>query len=427
MKNWKFDLFNFKQNLTLDQLEITSIVEGHLKQFDKFSEKELSSSLKESLKPYSYDNDVKKLFENMEEELEAKPLLYDLKDLYKKVERKDYGMLYREPLNKILDVINQDDDESRMNSIVNDLSLYDWVPEIKVFVIKLTKDPMDVKNMTSNGAVASKVYTVVEEVKDGHITFVCDRWFLLTDDEIKECVLTDHVEGEELETLKKIEQAMKVSEFEDEKIKFQIDDNLCLCVGIDGKVYINDEEADKETTLEDLFNSSMIPMMKKNLYEVIKTVVDNLDKIIELDIALKVTNMSKPLTELFIFNYKDKLYLYSIDKRTGSSFFEYDSVTQLIEDVQREMGYDVSDFVENKLSKELKQYKKLEDKEKELDGKVKEVQESLEQLEEEKELLKESKELKTAFDNLLSYKKQLVESLEKIKNQKITERRKLNI
>ena len=39
MKNWKFDLFTFKQSLTLDQFEISSIVERHLQNFDSMSEK----------------------------------------------------------------------------------------------------------------------------------------------------------------------------------------------------------------------------------------------------------------------------------------------------------------------------------------------------------------------------------------------------
>ena len=426
MKNWKFDLFNFKQGLTLDQLEISSVVEGHLQQFDKFSERELTHSLKETLTNYAYDADVKSLVEGLEEELEAKPLLYDLKDLYKKVERKNYGMLYREPLNKILDVINKDSDEARMESIVNELSLYDWVPEVKAFVVSLTSDPRDVKNMTSNGSKSQDVYTVIKETKDGHIAYVGNRWFLLTDDSVKEAVLIDHVEGDDLAILQTIEKAMSVADFDGDKIDFRVDENLTVSVGLNGKVYINGEEADKETTLEDLFNSPIIPMMKKNYYQVVKTVSENLDKIVELDVVQEVNNLSKALTELFVFNYKDKLYLYNVDKRTGSSFFEYDSVTQLIEDVQREMGYDVSDFVENKLSKELRQYKKLEDKEMEIITKIKEVQESLESLEGEGQLLTESAELKEAFDNLVLYKEQLTENLNKVKNQKISERKKLN-
>lgn len=426
MKNWKFDLFNFKQNLTLDQLEISSVVEGHLKRFDVFSERELTHSLKETLSGFAYDNDVKGLFESMEEELEARPLLYDLKDLYKKVERKNFGMLYREALSKILDVINKDDDESRMESIVNELALYDWVPEVKMFVVNLTTDPREVQNMTSNGSKSQDVYTVVTETKDGHVAFVGDRWFLLTDDSVKECVLSDHVEGDDLKTLYTIEKAMVLADFNGEKIDFRVDENLTVSVGVNGKIYLNGEEADKQTTLEDLFNSPLIPMMKKSYYDVVKTVTENLDKIVELDVVQEVNNLTKALTELFVFNYKDKLYLYNVDKRTGSSFFEYESVTQLIEDVQREMGYDVSRFVENKLSKELKQYRKLEDKEMEIETKVKEVQESLEALEADQELLTESTELKGAFDNLVLYKKQLMGNLEKIKNEKVSERKKLN-
>jgi len=419
-------LFNFKQNLTLDQIEIASIVEGHLQQFDKFSERELTHSLKETLKNYSYDNDVKSLVEGFEDELEDKPLLYGLKDLYKRVERKNFGMLYREALSKILDTINKDDDESRMESIVNDLSLYDWIPEVKMFVVGLTTDPRELKNMTSNGSKGKDVFTVVKETKDGHIAFVGDRWFLLNDEGIKEAVLSDYVEGDDLATLQIIEKAITLGDFNGEVIDFRVDENLTLSLNTKGQVFINGEEADKETTLEDLFNSPIIPMMNKNYYSVVKTVSENLDKIVELDVVQEVNNLTKALTELYVFNYKDKLYLYSVDKRTGSSFFEYDSVTQLIEDVQREMGYDVTPFVENKLSKELKQYKKLQDKEVEIETKMKEVQESLESLEEEKELLTESTELKEAFDNLVLYKKQLMENLEKVKNQKVAERRKLN-
>jgi len=426
MKNWKFDLFNFRQALTLDQLEISSVVEGHLQQFDRFSEKELTHSLKESLTTFAYDTDVKALVEGMEEELEGKPLLYDLKDLYKKVERKNFGMLYREALSKILDVINKDSDEARMESIVNELALYDWVPEVKMFVLGLTTDPRDMNNITSNGSKGQDVYTVVTETKDGHVAFVGDRWFLLTDDSVQEAVLSDYVEGEDLATLYTIEKAMMVSDFTDKKIDFRVDENLTISLALDGKVFINGEEADKQTTLEDLFNSPIIPMMKKNYYSVVKTVSENLDKIVELDVVQEVNNLTKALTELFVFNYKDKLYLYNVDKRTGSSFFEYDSVTQLIEDVQREMDYDVSPFVENKLSKELKQYRKLEDKEMEISNKIKDVQESLENLEAEGELLAESVELKEAFDNLVLYKEQLMGNLEKVKNEKVSERKKLN-
>lgn len=426
MKNWKYDLFNFKQGLTLEQLEVSSVVERHLQAFDRFSEKELTFSLKENLKNYNYADNVKSLLESFDEEIQNNSLVYDLKDLYKKVERKDFGLLYREPLSKILDAINKDTDEERMTSVLNDVSLYDWVPEIKGFVEKLTTNPTDLKMLRSGNAKASKVYTIVEQCENGtYVAYVGNRWFKFTDNEVKEADLTESFSGDDLSKLYNLQKAMEVSEFENEKVNFNIDENLQLSLGVNGKVYLNGEIIDKQSTLEDLFNSPIIPMMKKNYYPIIKQTLESLDKIVELDVNQKVINMTKPLSELYVFNYKDKLYLYNVDKRTGSSFYEYDSVNQLVEDVQRSMDYDISDFVSNKLSKELKQYRKLEDREQEILGKIKEVQESLEALETEKELLNESNELKTAFDNLVSYKEELTNNLRRIQNAKINERKRI--
>jgi hypothetical protein len=426
MENWKYELFKFKNSLTLEQLEISSIVEKHLQQFDKMSEKELVGSLKENLSSYSYDTTVNNLFENFTEELEAKPLVYDLKDLYKKVERKNYGMLYRDPLQKILDVISKDTDDARMESIVNELAIYDWVPEIKVFVASLMENPLQKQNFTSNGAKANSVYTIVESVEDGHVAYIGDRWFLLKEGTIEQCVLSDCIkDADKLKSLQVLEQAMSLSDIEDNKISFKIDENLSISLSMDNKLYVNGEEMDKESTLEDLFNSPIVPYLKKNYYAMVEKVSSNIDKMVDLDIACKITSLKKPMTETYAFNYKNKMYLYNVDKRTGSSLFEYDSVSQLIQDVQREMEYDVTPFFENKLSKELKHFRKLEDREKEIELKIKEVNESIESLKEVEDLMNESDELKQAFDNLLIHKHDLTRNLQNIKNQKNKERKDL--
>lgn len=426
MKNWKYDLYLFRRELSLDQFEISSIVERHLQNFDSMSEKQLTESLKANLSNYSYDNDVKKLIESLDQELESMPLVYELKNLYKQVENRNYGMLYREPLNKILDIISKDNDSTRMEHILNELVLYDWVPEIKLFINNLTTDPVEKKNLNSNGAKQSKVYTVVEEVDNGHVAFVGDRWFLLSESEIKQCVISDIVKEEnKLKVLQTLEKAMVLSDFETETINFRIDENLSIGLGVNKKIFLNGEETDKESTLEDLFNSPIVPYLKKNFYHVIESMSKNLDKVVELDIACKVTSLVKPLTETYAFNYKDKMYLYNIDKRTGSALFEYDSVNQLIQDVQKEMGYDLSNFFENKLSKELKHYRKLEDREKQIEMKIKEVNEAIDELKENSELLEESSQLKAAFDGLLIHKHNLTQDLNNIKNQKNQERKKL--
>lgn len=426
MKNWKYDLFSFKQSLSLDQYEISSILERHLQNFDTMSEKQLTESLKMNLSVYSYDNDVKKLIESLEQELESMPLVYTLKNLYKTVEQRNYGMLYREPLNKILDIISKDSDSTRMESILNELALYDWVPEIKLFMVGLTSDPVQKKNMTSNGSSQNKIYTVVEEVEQGHVAFIGDRWFLLSESEIKQCNVSDLVKDEnKLKMLYTLEKAMSLSDFESETINFRIDENLSIGLGMNQKIFLNGEETDKESTLEDLFNSPIVPYLKKNFYHVIESMSKNLDKLVELDVACRVTSITKPLNELFAFNYKDKMYIYSVDKRTGSSLFEYDSVNQLVQDVQKEMGYDLTSFYENKLSKELKHFRKLEDREKQIEMKIKDVSESIDELKENQSLLEESAELKIAFDSLLITKHNLTQELNNVKNEKIQERKKL--
>lgn len=427
MKNWKFDLFNFKQNLTLDQMPIASVVEGHLRNFDKYSEMSLTESLRYSLKSYEYDNDVKKLIESFDEEISSQPLLYELKDLYKRIENKNQGILHRDILETVLNIINEDDDNSRMNKILNELVLYDWENDVKSFILNHTSNPVDVKNMTSNGAKSDKVYTVVESVENGHIAFIGDRYFLLESEGVKEVNLNDVVKDEKkLKTLEKLAQALSIASY-GKKLEFAISEKLNIGIDIeDGSIYLNDDKIDEDSSLDDIFNSPIIPYMKKNYYEMIKAVTENIDKMVDLDVVCKVSNPLKTLQELYVFNHGEKLYLYDVNKKVGSSFFEFESVTQLVNDVQKEMGYDVSDFVKNKLSKEVREMRALEDKEVKINSKLKEVQESMEELTQDTELLKESAELKSAYDMLLSYKHDLIKELNDVKNDKIEQRKRLS-
>jgi len=70
MKNLKLELFNFKKNLSLDQEEVSVIVEGHMNACNELSEKQIIVSLNERLKPYTYDKDVKFLLENFNDDNE---------------------------------------------------------------------------------------------------------------------------------------------------------------------------------------------------------------------------------------------------------------------------------------------------------------------------------------------------------------------
>jgi hypothetical protein len=421
MKNLKLELFNFKNRLTFDQTDISSLVEGFIINYDNFSEKELVKAVNEKLLKYTYDTDVKRFLESLDTEMKSYPLVYELKDLYKRVERENQGMLYRQPLNTILEIINKADDDARMESILNELRIYDWVPQIKSFVFNLTKSPLERQNMSNSGK-GEKVYTIVEKIENGYMAFVADRWFMIDDKEVKQVLAEDYIQDDDkIKEIRILEQCMKLSTIENEKVTFKIDENVQLSLSTknDKSMFINEEKLDAETTLENVFNSPIIPYLKRDYFLLISTLKENLNNLVELDIALKVTNILNPYLESYAFNYKDKMYLYSKDIRTGSSFYQYESVNELINDVKKDLDFDLTHFFENKLSNELKKLKTLEDKEKSIEIKIKDINEAIEELKNEQALLESDKSLKLTFDNLLIHRHNLYKELNATKDEKI--------
>jgi hypothetical protein len=61
--------------------------------------------------------------------------------MYGVLNTKNQGELYRQPINVLLQTINLESDQDRMSKILNELVIYDWVPEIKLFVHNLTSSP----------------------------------------------------------------------------------------------------------------------------------------------------------------------------------------------------------------------------------------------------------------------------------------------
>lgn len=420
MKNLKMELFNFKQKLAFEQSDVSSIVESFLLNFDDFSEKEIQKSLRERLMPYTYDTDVKALLESVDQEIKSFNLIYELKDLYKRVERTNTGEIYRHPLNVILEIIQLPDDSSRMEQILYELKLYDWVPEIKKFVYNLTKNPLDIQNMASSGK-GEKVFTLIEKVESGYMAFIADRWFLIDDNGIKQVLAEDYVKDQDrIRELRILEQALTLGEIEKDKFNIKIDENITLGISTknDKSLYVNDEKLDPETTLESIFASPIIPYLKKDYFLMTNAIKENISNLIELDIALKVHNLLQPTLECFVFNYKDNMYLYSKDSRTGSAFYAYESVTELINDIKKDLDFDVTHFFENKLSVELKKIKSLEDQEKVIEAQILDNSNAIDELKYEKELLESDNNLRLLFDNLLRNREGLYQELNKVRDEK---------
>ena len=420
MKNLKMELFNFKQALVFEQQEISNIVESFLLNFDGFSEKEIQKGLKERLLPFTYDVDVKALLETVDQELKAFNLIYELKDLYKRVERNNQGELYRHPLSIILEIIQLPDDNTRMEQILHELKLWDWVPEIKKFVWNLTKNPLDVQNMSNSGK-GEKIFTLVEKVENGYMAFIADRWFMIDDQGIKQVLVEDYVKEEErVRELRILEQALTLGEIVKDKFVIKVDENITLGISTknDKSIYVNEDKLDPETTLESIFASPIIPYLKKDYFLMTNAIKENISNLIELDIALKVHNLLQPALECYVFNYKDNMYLYSKDARTGSAFYAYESVTELINDIRKDLDFDITYFFENKLSDELKKIKSLEDQEKVIESQILDNTNAIDELKYEKALLESDSSLKLLFDNLLRNREGLYQELNKVKDEK---------
>ena len=427
MKNLKLELFNFRKNLSLDQEEVSTIVEGHMNACNEHSEKTIINSLNEKLKAYTYDKSVKSLLESLNDDMSNYELLYELKNLYNVLNSKNQGELYRQPINVLLQTINLENDQDRMSKVLNELAIYDWVPEIKLFFHNLTTSPEKRSNLLRGGKCES-VYSLVESVEDGHIALIRDSWFLLTENSIEKTLIETHVKDEEeLRSLRTLETAMKYATISEDRVNFRISEYLTLGLSVakKGGIFINDDELNEDTTLESLFSSPIVPIVNKNFYPVLLEVSQNLDKFVELDVVKRIGNLINPCLECYAFNYKNNTYLYRCDERYGNSFFKYESALELVNEVRNELNYDLTYFYENKLSKELVVKRKLEDKEREITLKLEDVNFNIEKIKGSIQLIGESEVLTTALKNLEKRSTSLSSELGGVKEIQYKERLKL--
>jgi len=426
MKNLKLELFNFKKSLTFEQSDVAYVVEGHLNNYTEFAEKQMIQSLNERLKPYTYDKQVKSFLESLNDDMAQFELLYELKSLYNVLNSKNQGELYRQPLNVLLQTINLETDQDRLSKVLNELAVYDWVPEIKLFVHNLTKSPEKRQNLL-NGGKAESVYTIVEQVEDGHIAFIKDSWFLLSENTIDKTLLENHVKDEErFRTLRTLQTALQFCSINESRIDFRISEYLTVGLGVSKKgLFINEDELNEESTLESIFQSPVIPIVNKNFYPLIVEVSKNMDSFVELDVVKRVSNLINPTLELFAFNYKNSLFVYRCDERYGYSFFKYDSALELVNEVRNELNFDLTYFYENKLNKEVVTKKKLEDKEREITLKLEDVKFNIGKVKASLQMLGETKVLKEALVNLEKRAKSLDGELTAVKELQYKERIKL--
>lgn len=405
MLNLKLELFNFRKNLELDtDSDILNIVESHYNNVDSASELRIINSLNDKLEPYRYNESVSNLLDTLKGDVKNYELTYNLKDLYKVIETKNQGgTVYRPALNTILNIINTDSNDDKMNKIVNELSsMHSWIPEVKYFITSLSKSPEQKVNYMSTGKTSS-VYTIVEQVENGHVAYIHDSWFLLSENGVEKTLLETHISNTEtLNTLRRLQQAMTVAQISESRIDFKISENLRIGASTKniGEIYINDEKTEKESTLESIFQSPIIPIVNKQFFPLIKETIENIEKFIDLDIVRKVENISNPFLTNYIINYNKNIYSYRVDTRQGTNFYKYESAGDLITDVLNEMKIDVSFFYEDLLSDEVKIKRALEDKERMIKLSLDEIDDNIEKVKANVVAIGESEHLTMALDIL---------------------------
>jgi hypothetical protein len=252
------------------------------------------------------------------------------------------------------------------------------------------------------------------------LTYVANKWFLLNNEGVTATLAENHISDDtQLKKLRLLEQAVQKGDFSEDRIVFNIAEGLVVSFDTTNKkIYLNESEADKGTTLETLFNSSVIPFMGKAFYPVLNETFGNLDKFMKIDSVKKVSNIMNTAFECYVFNFNGKISQYRVDKYSGNSYYTFENAMPLIENVMHELGADLTFFYENQLTEESKAKIDIEKKEKALMEKIKDVDKGIEKIKEDYDLVKENKVLEDLYNSLLSKKHKLSEELNSVRNTK---------
>lgn len=424
--NFQMPLFKFRQGLNMDQVEVSNIVGTHLEAAGELSEKELLSHLSENLKPHTYDRKVVSMLEGLNDELSKYKLLYDLKDLYRKLERSNYGHLYTHPMKVVLECINMPDDESRTTMIMTELKNFEWIPEVNTFLFSLHKQPHERETfLTNNGAKAHPVYTLVEPIEEGDLIFVHDSWLLFTENSVTKPQLDQILDADQLSRINLLSEVMRTAEIDADKVSFYIDESLTLSIGV-GKdnfkqLFINEELAEKETTLETIFESPLVHFMRKGMYPVVLEAFNSIERFNEMPNVSLVTVHSRPDLYVYAIDANETQYVYNVS-RLGKKLYEYESVSHLLEEVKAETGFNLSYMFEDKLTADQKNMRNLEDQEKMIQISIRECMEGLAEIQSNIDILNVSPELNEAYDMLQMRKVELEKELKEVRGKKLQNR-----
>lgn len=419
--NIKNKLVEFCSKLTNEQQEVINVVNGHIAYCDRNSEKEIVTSLNACLETFTYFDNVKEILGAVNGEINENSLYYKLKDLYYKISRKENVFLYENALSLLLDCLNMNTDEDRKIKVVNELKMYDWIPEVKLFLFETSENPQVKMNLSSKGGKIEDVYSIITRVDEGYLAFVHDKWFKFGNDGVEGTLLENHITDDtQLKKMRLLEQVINVAEFDGDMINFHVGEGLIIGINsTNGKLFFNGDEADSDTTLESIYNSPVIPFMAKGYYPMMAECLANLKAFVNLDTVKKVSNVLNQTYECYVFNHKNTINQYRIDRRQGSSLLKYESALAIIENVLHDLGIDITFFYENMLSDDIKAKKELDKKEVKLNEQLEEIEDAILKIKDQSKEILENASVKVLYNKLLVEKHKVSEELKSVKNQKV--------
>jgi hypothetical protein len=420
MKSLKLKLFEYRNGLNIEQNDVSNIVTVHMEACDKFSEKEIFNSLNENLEIFKYYENVTSFLTEIDEEISNNSLVYTLKDLHRKISRKPDRFIYETTLTSLIQCINQENDDDRKIKIMNDLTMHEWIPEIKSFLSEMATTPQAKMNFISKGGVINDVYSIVLEKKEGFLTYVNESWYLMNDSGVTGTLLENHIsDDEQLRKMRLLEEAIKRAVFTENKITFKIAENFSISFDTNNKkIFLNDTEKENSSTLETIFQSPYVPFMGKGFYPILNECYNNLDKFMVIDSVKHIYNVGNSAFECYVFNYNENISQLRIDKRSGTSYYTFENALPLIENVMHELGTDITFFYENLLNAEQAKKNKLEKEEKVLLEKLKDIENAIMTIKKETNLITENKTIEKLYNDLLIKKHKVSERIKTIKNEK---------
>jgi len=417
MSDIKRKLYNFRNTLSIEQEDVSKIITAHQERCDSFSEREIYASLAQSLENFKFFENVNNFLSDFESELSSDPLRYKMKDLRQKLKRKNGQFLYEHALLVIDECIKEGNTDDDIKYIANTkLKMYDWEPLIKEFLFTITATPQEKSNLTSRGGKISDVYSPCITVESGVLAYIHDTWFLFGENFVEAVELDKHIKDvNTVYKLRILQDVCKIATFTEDSITLPIAEKMEMTITESGYA-VNGEALDKDTTIESYFQT-VVPMEGKKFYTAVVETKNMLNKFCKIDTVKKVENVIYENVLSYIFNYKESVYQYKVDKQR-IQMFKYKTCLPVVEQVMQELGVDVSFFYENLLDVNVKAKKKLEEQEKQISYKIQMIDESILEIKIQDDSVKLHEDVQKVYNQLLVQKFKLNEQLKLVRNEK---------